>query len=249
MSEEIIQTPSPGIKIREYCDSCNAKINHIVLHSLKQSHAWEHAEAGQMSWEGDFQIIQCKGCDLISFRKETWFSEDYDPEAGFDGKRVYLYPERSENWREAIYFQDMPQNLKDIYHEVLDAYNQSLYLLCAGGIRAIIEGICNNLGIKGGIVPASAEKGGKDRQKNNLQGKIFGLLGKGKIRTNEAEFLHELRFLGNAALHELQSVSKDELNLSIDIVEHVLRSIYVIGSKGDKLKQLRLNRENPEFEF
>lgn len=247
MENELIHDESRGAKIREFCGECRTKTNHEILHSVKKTATYEFVdELGYLSWRGEYQIVQCKGCDTISYRTDSWFSESEDPEMGFDGVTITLYPERNPDDRKILFFADIPDNIEPIYYEIIESFNKQLYLLCAGGIRAIIEGTCKYLGIENGVVPETHSNSGKAEKKNNLQGKIYGLLSAGKIRDQEAEFLHEVRFLGNRTLHELKTVGKEELALSIDIVEHILASIFIISEKGDKLKRLRTQDDDPQ---
>lgn len=246
MKEEFTHEFSKGEKIKEYCSICGPKTNHEILHGVNEASSWSTEDSGPISLTAKYQIIQCMGCDSISFRIETWFSEAEDLEFGFDGTSVDLYPNRGESRRTPILFKDIPKVIEKIYHEILLSYNHDLDLLCAAGIRALIEGISNHLKIEGGTVSQGGDESNKARFKNNLEGKIFGLLEAGKIRQADAEALHELRFIGNAALHELQSISKQELALSIDIVEHTLESIYVINKKSNLLKQIRSKKD---FDF
>jgi hypothetical protein len=46
-------------------------------------------------------------------------------------------------------FNRIPEKLKTIYHEMLHAYNNGSNLLCAIGIRTLIEGIVADKKIKG----------------------------------------------------------------------------------------------------
>ena len=68
-------------------------------------------------------------------------------------------------------------------------------------------------------------------RKNDLRGKIEGMLEKGLITPGQRDILHEHRFLGNEALHQLDTPNSQELNLAIDIIEHTLEHLYEIRDK------------------
>jgi hypothetical protein len=51
--------------------------------------------------------------------------------------------------------------------------------------------------------------------------------------------LHELRFLGNKAIHELEVPSRNDLETAFEIIEHILADIYDLPLKSDKLKTKR----------
>jgi len=127
---------------------------------------------------------------------------------------------------------------------MIDAFNHGLFILCAGGLRACIEGICISEGIKDG--PVEIVKAGVKviKRKKDLQGQISGLFEKGLLTKKHAEVLHEHRFLGNEALHELDSPSKSELILAIEIVEHTLENLYELSPKVSDLRFSKQKRTN-----
>jgi hypothetical protein len=110
--------------------------------------------------------------------------------------------------------------------------------MCAAGLRAIVEGICVEAGVKDGPVVVNATGGGtKIVRKKNLEGKISGLNEKGIIAKNYCEILHEHRYMGNEAVHELAMPSREELQLAISIVEHTLDSVFEIPLKASTLQK------------
>lgn len=79
---------------------------------------------------------------------------------------------------------------------------------------------------------------------DTLQGKINGLHEKGKLTKENAENLHEHRFLGNSAIHELSVPKKDELSLAIEIIENVFDTLYEIPEKVSELRHKRLRKQS-----
>ena len=69
---------------------------------------------------------------------------------------------------------------------------------------------------------------------------------KGILTKRNADILHEHRFLGNEALHELTQPSKDELALAIQIIEHILEHIYELLDKAAELHAQTERRRNKE---
>jgi len=59
------------------------------------------------------------------------------------------------------------------------------------------------------------------------------------INKVNADILHELRFLGNEALHELTKPQPEELQIGIKIIEHILENIYELSSQANELKAIR----------
>jgi hypothetical protein len=68
------------------------------------------------------------------------------------------------------------------------------------------------------------------------------------ITCASSHILHELRFLGNEAVHELDQPSTNELTLAIDIIHHILDALYEIPEKAETLrdkKALRKKKQTP----
>lgn len=78
--------------------------------------------------------------------------------------------------------------------------------------------------------------------KSNLEGKINGLAQKKFLTAQNAEALHEHRFLGNDALHELTQPSSEELKLAIEIVEHTFKSVFDLPKIHKDLMARRINK-------
>ena len=49
--------------------------------------------------------------------------------------------------------------------------------------------------------------------------------------------------MGNEAVHELGLPSRQELEIAIDLMEHVITSIYEIAPSAARLASLRANRK------
>ena len=58
-----------------------------------------------------------------------------------------------------------------------------------------------------------------------------------------AQTLHEHRYLGNSAVHELARPSTDELKLAVEIVEHVLEQLYELPEKAAELHRAIARRK------
>ena len=130
--------------------------------------------------------------------------------------------------------------IRRIYRETIECFNNESFTLCASGLRAIIEGICADKQIADGPVNIIGKDGASSiKRKDNLEGKIAGLAEKKILTDSQAAILHQHRFLGNDAIHELNIPSYDELNLAIDIVEHILVSLYEMPRKAEELIQMK----------
>ena len=221
------------------CIRCNQYTNHDILTEHKQSFYPENTPGMQIDFaKGTWQILRCRGCGGITFRESWITSEDYNYITGLHEETVKLYPQRGEDILPIKYFFNTPQNLRQIYREIIDCFNNGSYTLCAAGIRALIEGLCAEKNILSGPITITRNDGTKETKKTKkLQGKIEGLCEKGLLTRKHTDTLHECRFLGNKALHQLDIPSKEELKLAIEIIEHTIEIIYEISRIAERLKR------------
>ena len=152
---------SKGTKIKALCPKCQTtkqKTNHEILKSIELRYSYWTEEyrikkAGiyPAEYSKEYQIIKCLGCETITFR------ELYRTlEVGQSTAREVLYPKRTFKSLCAKSFPNLPDKILGIYTETLNSYNSENHILCAAGLRAIVESICTHQGIKGG--PMEIEK-------------------------------------------------------------------------------------------
>lgn len=225
------------------CLSCKGATKHRVTGSLdKEGTEYDQCEGWSVDWTDRYQIIQCQGCDSVSFRHQSWFSEGQDFDE--DGITERLYPLRGATTISAKPMQNVPTNLRRIYSELVDCYNNQSPTLCAAGLRALVEGICAQQGVLDGPVELPSKGGGTQTvRRDNLEGRIAGLQEKGLLAPASAQTLHEHRYLGNDAVHELARPSEDELRLAIEIVEHTLEQLYELPEKAEELRRAAARRK------
>ncbi|WP_417657986.1 DUF4145 domain-containing protein [Pseudidiomarina aestuarii] len=233
--------------VKEHCAQCGGSTRHMIVASYDYLGSEEYDEGNfSIEWSNSHQIVQCQGCMSSSFRQVTWFSEDMQQigtNEWDDGERVTLYPKRSNSTRAIKDFWEVPNNLRRIYRESIDCFNNDSFTLTAAGLRALIEGLCAALGvIDGPKVITRIDNSQEVKRLSNLEGKISGLHEKGFLTEKSANVLHEHRFMGNDAVHELAHPSRDELELAIEIIEHTFDVIFEIPAKGSQLKDRRVER-------
>ena len=223
-----------GTVCNTFCNKCHIVTKHHIIFDV-QERGQEYEDG--ISWIDDYQIIKCDNCKTISFRKDGWFSEyqDYDN----DGSYEELYPYSEEKTRKEKKYKKLPFLITGIYNEVIIAYNNKLKILSSVGIRSILDGICRDKKINSGIV---LDKNGKEHRKTNLEGKIYGLLQNQLINKTQSDALHELRFIGNSAIHELDEPPIKDIQTALDIIEHMIDDIYEMPFKCKRLEEHRVNK-------
>jgi hypothetical protein len=213
------------------CEQCGRETSHSVRCGM-ESH--DSSPDGDIHGTDKYLVVQCMGCKTLSFCQESWNSEDFDVGSGEFIISRSLYPQRiigrpllDDRWF-------LPQQIREVYEQTRAAIIQNLPILAGIGVRAIIETVCKEQNATG----------------RNLAERIDALATLQLIARREALVLHSLRFMGNAAAHETKAHSTAELNASLNIVEHLLNTVYLLERQQRRLqKELSCSRETDELDL
>lgn len=203
------------------CWRCVIKTNHLVMYSVDRT-----ASGGiedEFWWTDIYQIVKCNGCDNLSFRHASYFSEDLiiDNEGNWiPNIKITLYPSRIAERKPPNGMEFVPFQIRSIYEETILAIGASQPILAGIGIRALIESVCNE----------------KKAAGVNLAAKIDDLVRLNVLTKEGADVLHHLRILGNVAAHEVKPLSENKLSIALDIVDNLLKSVYIIPNRAKTLK-------------
>ncbi|OQW33427.1 MAG: hypothetical protein A4E19_03220 [Nitrospira sp. SG-bin1] len=168
--------------------------------------------------------VMCQGCRTVSFCIESQFSEDYEYDEHEDGyyvKRYELYPNRITGRPEMDSARDIPEGIYDLYAETRTALCSNQPILTGIGIRAIVEAVCKDRGATG----------------HNLEKRIDSLVILKIVTEDGAKILHNLRFMGNDAAHEVKAHKIDELSIAFGVLEYLLQGVYIMPKQASMLPQ------------
>jgi hypothetical protein len=211
MTEEASQ------KMRIYCNCCKQETNHEVKAEHKAK--WfDEIGFGQMLIH---HLWVCMGCEHAVLQETYGNSEMQDGE-----EEQHYYPERSEGFLFPKPYAKLNPKLAAIYREALTCYNGKALILCAAGLRALLEGVCEDMKIKG----------------RNLEIKIDGLQAH-LPNKNIIRNLHQFRFMGNHAVHELAAPKPTEVALAIEVIEDLLNFLYELNYKASRLREMRRSKK------
>lgn len=200
------------------CKACCRETNHKVISSYLETGSEEFPDGNSYDWSSESQIIQCVGCEDVSFRVRSSNSEEYDVDD--DGQSlthletVKYYPGRAigprllEHWY-------LPRIVAQIYQEARAAVEGELLIIGGIAIRALLEAVCKDVDAVG----------------DNLFKKLDDLHAKSLATKEGVAALHKLRVLGNRAAHESAAHSQSQLLLALEVMEHILMGTYVIPTK------------------
>ncbi len=221
-SAEITIGKRAGESVVLICGKCSVYTTHEILLSLESLDASPEAD---IQWSEEYLTVQCKGCRTVSFCIESSNSEDYDPE-GESEITKRLFPNRILGRTPLRDLHFLPPKLGRVYEETKAALIQDMPILAGIGIRAIVETVCNE----------------EETSGRNLFQKISGLVNRRLIAKSEAEILHDLRFMGNEAAHKVKAHTREELNLAFDVVEHLLKTVYILPKQSKRLPKASSRR-------
>jgi hypothetical protein len=181
----------------------------------------EQTESHRDEYQCDisYQILECLGCDIKSFRKVFYDIESAYPTHDNEWEvpeNITAYPKAVEGHKEIGELWELPKIVRTIYSEVLMALREDSKVLAGLGLRAAVEAVCNDLNIPG----------------RSLEVRINKLATSGYISKNDAERLHGIRFMGNDAAHDIKKPKDESLSVALQIVEHLIASVYILEKKA-----------------
>ena len=219
--QSIEHDKSKGRVMRAACHVRGTTTDHIALTSIDLAIGFMPSSPNGFM---HYQIIQCMGCRDISFRQFTKFP---DPKPDSPSRRTkkwetdeQLFPRRNIERSVIRQAYELPEDIRRIYQETHQALLGNQPVLAGIGLRAILETICKERSAPG----------------KDLRERIDNLTTLGLLTKGNADFLHSLRILGNQAAHEVIPHGKEKLNIAMDVIEHLLVTVYILPLKAGKLK-------------
>ncbi|MFB4472137.1 DUF4145 domain-containing protein [Oceanobacillus caeni] len=231
-----------------YCTNCKNKTHHGIVHTYSErSDIYD-----DMQWHDEYHIVKCLGCYNVSFVRQYG---DEDMWEQVNGERFWVdeftaYPgEPKEEYEEGLLtmnrqpkeFKHTPNNILDLYNQIIESFNNLHFVLCVSGLRTLIEGICSQQGIKKGYIydcdknKLPNKKDGVVKKSESLGGRIFGLFENDHILFHQALLLQKVKDIGNSAIHDIEVPDIYTIYEIISVVEEAMSDIYEL--KNHKLLQ------------
>jgi hypothetical protein len=161
------------------------RTNHIL--KGEYVHEWFEPEAG-VEGKDEYRLWICAGCgkgvvEITESNHDLDLPEDESPEW-----HTEYFPKSTRDLLRPRRFQWLSRSLQNIYEQTIGCLNDHHLILATAGLRALLEGVCEDKKISG----------------RDLKAKIDNLR---PLVPNESviEALHHLRFTGNEALHKLEA--------------------------------------------
>jgi hypothetical protein len=201
-----------------YCNTCKVRTNH-ELKAVHRRVSFDTDSLTELAEDEEYEEWQyffwaCRGCDTVTLQESYGY---FDSDSDRIQHESYFHPRRERRSLPVSIFRQLDRELARIYREVILSFNSDARILCAVGLRALLEGICADKGIEG----------------RDLYTKISGL--EAYLPSNIVKSLHRFRFMGNEAAHELQAPSESDLRLAIEVMEDLLNFLYELDYKARSL--------------
>ncbi|CAJ0684603.1 DUF4145 domain-containing protein [Ralstonia mannitolilytica] len=195
-----------GQIIKAHCNRCGPDTRHKVLHIAKQRF---EDDVNTEFEENSYYTLQCEGCHSVKLR-EDW----YGSWSG-NGEPTYFPPPSLRKQPEWVNRWWQPPALGNpvfiICREVYNALQNNLPHLAAMGVRAVLE-------------QAMISKIGGDRR--SFAQNLRALADQGHVSTMMRDRLERVLDAGSATIHRGHTPSSEDLTTLVDIMEHVIESLY-----------------------
>lgn len=200
-------------KAKIFCNNCRKNTNH-TLEYVRTPESLETLEYDptETTVRTMAKVWACGGCEHVTLQEISY--DEANEEIGSE-----FYPSREKHHHIRKSFLQLNAKLTQIYDEIIIAYNNESPILCATGLRALLEGVCDDKNIAGRSLMAKID---------NLSSLLPG---------NLVKSLHHYRFIGNEAVHELTAPPMDELRSTIEVMEDLLNFLYDLDYKAANLSR------------
>jgi hypothetical protein len=174
----------------------------------------------------------CRGCDSATLQESATLEQLFNNDTR---KVVWTYAYHPKRMTEDLprkFFADTPLKMHMVYYEIVESFNTESKVLCAIGLRALLEAIC-------------VDKGITDKVAWGLKGKLAELEKRQHIPAGIVKKLESFKFMGDGAAHRLEVPDREDLKLAIEVMEGLLSFLYDLKDKaGFLLEQVSKSDES-----
>ena len=211
---------------KAHCNRCQGDTNHYVQSNFVKK---GEDQGGLIWWSDDFEILQCCGCDDVTFRRTEYFSEWEDWETGPNGEdipvlrpRITYFPpakwRREPRWIDQLSNEDelLGKLLSEVYSAI---HSDSVFLACTGS-RALIDRIITLKVGNSGTFPE----------------RLKMLKEKDLITGTDVDVIETALEAGHASAHRGWSAKRNELETVMNIIENLIERIFIVPTGAKDLR-------------
>jgi len=197
---------------RALCRTCHQSTKHVVLCVRKTEDSSEIEDYGPVSWEDTYEMLECCGCETVTLRHSSLFSELPDA-------TVHYYPPPASRpvpaWRN-----ELTGPLRSLMEEVYSALYCDNRRLALMGARAAVDVVLQD----------------KVGDSGTFSQRLQELEALGFVGQRSREFLAAALDAGHAAVHRGFEPETEQLAHVMDIVENVVQAVYVLEDAAAALR-------------
>lgn len=206
--------------IKAHCNSCGPHISHDVRKLVEK--AWDDEES-RVDGVDRYFLLECRGCERITLRHDSWNSYETDDQGHTIINTVYYPPATSRKhpkWLtdfDGPFFLSFDNSIDKLLKEIYSAVQNNSRALAAMGIRALIEHIMTEqIGDTG-----------------TIGGNVTKFISEGYIAPKSEQLFREfLLESGHAAMHRGYFPKPSDISALLDITESLIETIYVHPHKA-----------------
>ena len=203
--------PSVPNFTKAHCNACGGQRNHVVLHDVESP--WK---TDDQLYEGvdQYETLQCAGCDSIKLRNTATYSWEPEPTITYFPPPVFRpRPHWFTELQLELALDDM--SVYELLNEIYVGLQNGMVRSPAMAARALLELVMIE----------------KVQDQGSFAKNVAAFATAGFVSSKQRDRLLAILEAGHASIHRSYSPSKDDLVTIVDMVEHLIESIYVHESK------------------
>lgn len=200
--------------IKTPCNECGNVTKHLVLRSQVRTGQMKMDEytGASVEWSTTWEMIECCGCESVMLKKTEWFSE-------WDGVKTSYFPPAASR-KTPPWISDLPEDPQEVLQEVYSALNSDSRRLAMMGARCLVDLVAlDKVGDKGSFTKA-----------------LNALQCEGHLGAKQREYLEAALEVGHAVMHRAHKPELKNVNHTMDIVENLIQSAYLLDDAAKNLK-------------
>ncbi len=226
-----------GDIVKAHCNVCEGERNHLIVHCHDKK--WEEQVADDpptfIHGQDRYELLRCAGCDRITLRHTSLFSEQTDDYGRMEPTISYYPPatfRRQPRWlsgMEGLLFIGKSAFVPRLIHEIYTALHGDCLSLAAMGVRALLERV---------MIDRVGDQSSFTANLKEFQQQGF-------IAARQKEILEATLDVGHASMHRDYVPTREDIRLALDITENVIEMVYVSHEQAAELKKKIPPRKSP----
>lgn len=203
--------------VKAHCNRCGNETKHdVVMERIHHDSQLVDPYAGiAVHWQTTHTMLECRGCEEVSFRRVEWCSEA-DP---FDPGDTTYFPPRVSRRRPA-WFEKLPGEYSSLLSEIYSALHADSRSLAMMGLRTLIDVFMSR----------------KLQDSLRFEEGLKQLVERNYITTRSLEVIKAAVEAGHAATHRAHKPTADQLEAVMDIVENLIQHD-LLSESAESLRQ------------